>query len=101
MSPCLIEATLRMSPPERLRQNDRMAALAVKLSEAFVARETAWKIRGSCLGSYHAGDRLCCGYERSASRQSSVGPTRGQPRHPHRRGTDAPRGAQLGHLLPA
>jgi hypothetical protein len=41
----LIDEMLRMSPSERLRQNDRMAALAVKLREAFVAREGEWKAR--------------------------------------------------------
>jgi hypothetical protein len=41
----LIDEMLRMSPSERLRQNDRMAALAVKLREAFVAQEGEWKAR--------------------------------------------------------
>jgi hypothetical protein len=31
----LIDEMLRLSPVERLRQNDRMAALAAKLTEAF------------------------------------------------------------------
>ena len=39
----LIDEMLRMSPLERLRQNDRMAALATKLREAFLAREREWK----------------------------------------------------------
>jgi hypothetical protein len=43
----LIDEMLRMSPSERLRQNDRMAALAVRLREAFVAGEGEWKTRGS------------------------------------------------------
>jgi hypothetical protein len=43
----LIDEMLRMSPSERLRQNDRMAALAVKLREAFAMKDGAWKIRGS------------------------------------------------------
>jgi len=41
----LIDEMLRMSPAERLRQNDRMAALAAKLREAFLAREREWKAR--------------------------------------------------------
>jgi hypothetical protein len=43
----LIEEMLRMSPSERLRQNDRMAALAARLREAFAAREREWKARTS------------------------------------------------------
>jgi hypothetical protein len=43
----LIDEMLRMSPSERLRQNDRMAALAVRLREAFVAGDGQWKTRGS------------------------------------------------------
>ena len=43
----LIDEMLRMSPSERLRQNDRMAALAAKLREAFAAREREWKARTS------------------------------------------------------
>ncbi len=43
----LIDEMLRLPPSERLRQNDRMAALAVKLREAFEAREGAWKARAS------------------------------------------------------
>lgn len=43
----LIDEMLRMLPSERLRQNDRMAALAVRLREAFVAREGDWKTRDS------------------------------------------------------
>jgi len=42
----LIDEMLRMSPSERLRQNDRMAALADKLREAFLAKEREWKARG-------------------------------------------------------
>ncbi len=41
----LIDEMLRMPPLERLRQNDRMAALAAKLREAFLAREREWKAR--------------------------------------------------------
>jgi hypothetical protein len=36
---------LRMSPAERLRQNDRMAALAMKLREAFSGRQGEWSNR--------------------------------------------------------
>jgi hypothetical protein len=36
---------LRMPPLERLRQNDRMAALAAKLRDAFLARKREWKAR--------------------------------------------------------
>jgi hypothetical protein len=39
----LVDEMLRMSPLERLRQNDRMAELASKLREAFLAREREWK----------------------------------------------------------
>lgn len=35
----LIEEMLRLSPAERLRQNDRMAATAVKLRAGFDARK--------------------------------------------------------------
>jgi hypothetical protein len=34
----LIDEMLRLSPAERLRQNDRMASLALKLRAAFSAR---------------------------------------------------------------
>ena len=43
----LIDEMLRMSPSERLRQNDRMAALAGKLREAFLAGEREWRARTS------------------------------------------------------
>jgi len=43
----LIDEMLRMSPSERLRQNDRMAALAARLREAFATREREWKARTS------------------------------------------------------
>lgn len=43
----LIDEMLRMSPSERLRQNDRMASLAAKLRTAFAAREREWKTRTS------------------------------------------------------
>jgi hypothetical protein len=36
---------LRLTPLERLRQNDRMAALVVELSDAFAARKTRWPTR--------------------------------------------------------
>jgi hypothetical protein len=35
----LIDEMLRLTPTERLRQNDRMAALAAKLREAFMIRD--------------------------------------------------------------
>lgn len=35
----LIEATLRLSPAERLRQNDRMANMAATLRRAFRKRD--------------------------------------------------------------
>jgi hypothetical protein len=38
----LIDEMLRLTPSERLRQNDRMAALAAKLREAFRAKEREW-----------------------------------------------------------
>ena len=41
----LIDEMLRMSPSERLRQNDRMAALAVKLRAAVMAGKEEWKDR--------------------------------------------------------
>ena len=43
----LIDEMLRLPPSERLRQNDRMAALAVKLRQAFLAKEREWKPRTS------------------------------------------------------
>ena len=41
----LIDEMLRLSPAERLRQNDRMAALAVRLRSAFSARRQEWPKR--------------------------------------------------------
>jgi hypothetical protein len=38
----LIDEMLRLSPEQRLRQNDRMAALAVDLQEAFAAGANGW-----------------------------------------------------------
>ena len=38
----LIDAMLRMTVRQRLEQNDRMAALAVRLREAFEDRKAAW-----------------------------------------------------------
>jgi hypothetical protein len=38
----LIEETLRLSPADRLRQNDRAAALAVRLQTAFSAQAEQW-----------------------------------------------------------
>jgi hypothetical protein len=38
----LIEEMLRLSPTERLRQNDRAAALAASLQEAFAKRTGPW-----------------------------------------------------------
>jgi hypothetical protein len=38
----LIDEMLRLSPAERLRQNDRMAALAAKLRAGFSARSEQW-----------------------------------------------------------
>lgn len=38
----LIDEMLRLSPAERLRQNDRRASLAVKLRAAFSRRECPW-----------------------------------------------------------
>ena len=43
----LIDETLRLTPAERLRQNDRLAALAVRLQQAFLARKRQWPSRGS------------------------------------------------------
>jgi hypothetical protein len=41
----LIDEMLWMSPAERLRQNDRMAALAMKLRAAFSGRQGEWSNR--------------------------------------------------------
>jgi len=41
----LIDEMLRLSPAERLRQNDRVASLAMKLREAFSRREVRWPKR--------------------------------------------------------
>jgi hypothetical protein len=38
----LIDEMLRLSPAERLRQNDRMAALAAKLKSSFLAGQERW-----------------------------------------------------------
>lgn len=43
----LIDAMLQMSPVERLRQNDRMAAVAMKLKEAFARKTAEWPSRKS------------------------------------------------------
>jgi hypothetical protein len=43
----LIEEMLRLSPAERLRQNDRAAALATSLREAFAKRTVPWPMRES------------------------------------------------------
>lgn len=43
----LIEELLALSPVERLRQNDRMATLAVKLRTAFEAGPVRWPSRES------------------------------------------------------
>jgi hypothetical protein len=43
----LIEEMLRLSPAERLRQNDRMAALAAKLRAAFETGAKRWLNRGT------------------------------------------------------
>jgi len=43
----LIEEMLRLSPAERLRQNDRMAAIAVKLRTGFDAKRAKWPSRGT------------------------------------------------------
>jgi hypothetical protein len=37
----LIDEMLRLTPAERLRQNDRVALLAVRLREAFAVRDAA------------------------------------------------------------
>jgi hypothetical protein len=42
----LIDEMFRMTPAERLRQNDRMAAFATRLREAFENR-TWWPNRGT------------------------------------------------------
>jgi hypothetical protein len=41
----LIDEMLRLSPVERLRQNDRAASLALKLRAAFAARQQEWSNR--------------------------------------------------------
>ncbi len=41
----LIDEMLRMSPEERLRQNDRMVALVASLQEAFAAGTIEWRNR--------------------------------------------------------
>jgi hypothetical protein len=41
----LIDEMLRLSPAERLRQNDRAASLALKLRAAFSARKEEWANR--------------------------------------------------------
>jgi len=41
----LIDEMLRLSPAERLRQNDRVASLALKLRAAFSGREKEWSNR--------------------------------------------------------
>jgi hypothetical protein len=38
----LIDEMLRLSPAERLRQNDRVASLAAKLQAAFAGRQPPW-----------------------------------------------------------
>ena len=43
----LIDEMLRMTPTERLRQNDRMATLAARLRESFEACGTSWPSRES------------------------------------------------------
>jgi hypothetical protein len=43
----LIDEMLRLSPGDRLRQNDRVAALAIKLREAFLSTGDKWKSRDS------------------------------------------------------
>jgi hypothetical protein len=43
----LIDEMLRMTPAERLRQNDRMAALATRLREAFEGAKAPWPNRGT------------------------------------------------------
>ena len=41
----LIDEMLRLTPAERLRQNDRVASLAVRLREAFAVKDAAWPNR--------------------------------------------------------
>jgi len=41
----LIDSMMRLSPGERLRQNDRAAALAESLREAFIKRTERWPSR--------------------------------------------------------
>jgi hypothetical protein len=41
----LIDELLRLSPIERLRQNDRVASLAVKLKAAFDSGAARWPTR--------------------------------------------------------
>ena len=41
----LIDEMLRLSPAERLRQNDRMASLVAKLQAAFTGRKGPWRNR--------------------------------------------------------
>ncbi len=41
----LIDEMLRLTPAERLRQNDRVASLAVRLREAFGVRDAEWPNR--------------------------------------------------------
>jgi hypothetical protein len=43
----LIDEMLRLSPAERLRQNDRMATVAVKLRAGFDARAARWPSRAT------------------------------------------------------
>jgi hypothetical protein len=43
----LIDASLRMTPIQRLRQNDRMATTIAKLRDAFERRDREWKSRES------------------------------------------------------
>jgi hypothetical protein len=43
----LIDEMLRLTPAERLRLNDRMAAQALKLQEAFSALQGRWPSRAS------------------------------------------------------
>jgi hypothetical protein len=43
----LIDEMLRLTPAERLRQNDRMATLAAKLRAAFETGAARWPSRGT------------------------------------------------------
>ena len=43
MDVTLIDEMLRLSPLERLQQNDRVAALAASLQEAFAAGARGWQ----------------------------------------------------------